>query len=214
MRLCADRLPGLFEWAFGPRNFIKNPPRRIEGEQEANIRRGFSTLSPPPPCAPAPQVSAARDTPEGSFRPCERMADGTNRRAPSASQFAALAGACRRSDGPTSRRLPSEADSSNRNSQSREICPHSCARVLATRPRVVPVLRLARFSFIFATDSRNAQDPMFTGLPAAFHSRPFVKLGWCSGLTRMLPAVGAPSAWRPAPGCERSDILAEGARDV
>jgi hypothetical protein len=39
-----DRPPGLFEWAFGPRNFMKNPPRRIEGEQEANIRRGFSTL--------------------------------------------------------------------------------------------------------------------------------------------------------------------------
>jgi hypothetical protein len=27
---------------------MKNPPRRIEGEQEANIRRGFSTLSPGP----------------------------------------------------------------------------------------------------------------------------------------------------------------------
>jgi glyoxylate reductase len=44
--LACDRPPGLVGWAFRPRNFMKNPPRRIEGEQEANIRRGFSTLSP------------------------------------------------------------------------------------------------------------------------------------------------------------------------
>jgi hypothetical protein len=40
-----DRPPDLLGWAFRPRNFMKNPPRRINGEQEANMRRGFSTLS-------------------------------------------------------------------------------------------------------------------------------------------------------------------------
>jgi hypothetical protein len=42
-----DRPPGLLGWAFRPRNFMKNPPRRINREQRANRRRGFSTLSPP-----------------------------------------------------------------------------------------------------------------------------------------------------------------------
>ena len=35
----------LLGWAFRPRNFMKNPPRRTNLEQMANRRRGFSTLS-------------------------------------------------------------------------------------------------------------------------------------------------------------------------
>jgi hypothetical protein len=34
----------LFEWAFGPRNFAKNPPRRTNVEHGAKKRRGFSPL--------------------------------------------------------------------------------------------------------------------------------------------------------------------------
>jgi tetratricopeptide (TPR) repeat protein len=40
-----DRPPGLFGWAFGPRNFAKNPPRRTNIEHGVEKRRGFSTLS-------------------------------------------------------------------------------------------------------------------------------------------------------------------------
>src|ERR1039457_3622685 len=36
---------GLLGWAFRPRNFMKNPPRRINREHRANRRGGFSTLS-------------------------------------------------------------------------------------------------------------------------------------------------------------------------
>src|SRR5580693_3452167 len=35
----------LLGWAFRPRNFMKNPPGRINREQRANRRRGFSPLS-------------------------------------------------------------------------------------------------------------------------------------------------------------------------
>src|ERR1019366_1095554 len=54
-----DRPPGLLGWAFRPRNFMKNPPKRINREQRANRRRGFSTLS----CA------FAEPQPEGGDRP-------------------------------------------------------------------------------------------------------------------------------------------------
>src|ERR1019366_5491373 len=40
-----DRPPGLLGWAFRPRNFMNNPPKRINREHRANRRRGFSTLS-------------------------------------------------------------------------------------------------------------------------------------------------------------------------
>jgi hypothetical protein len=38
-----DRPPGLFEWAFGPRNPMKNPVKRRDFP---DVRSGFSTLSP------------------------------------------------------------------------------------------------------------------------------------------------------------------------
>jgi hypothetical protein len=37
-----DRPPGLFEWAFGPRNPMKNPVKRRDFP---DVRLGFSTLS-------------------------------------------------------------------------------------------------------------------------------------------------------------------------
>jgi hypothetical protein len=49
------------------------------------------------------------------------------------------------------------------------------------------VLRSARIPFIFATDFRNMQDPMFTGPPAMLQNLPFTKHGNASSQT-LIPA--------------------------
>jgi hypothetical protein len=66
-----------------------------------------------------------------------------------------------------------QVDSFNRSSQNRETDSKLLRESFATRPRMVPMLRPSRFPFIFATDFRNMQDPMFTGRPAMLQTYHF-----------------------------------------
>ena len=53
--------------------------------------------------------------------------------------------------------------------------PELLQQSLATRRTPATVLRFARFSFIFATDSCNVEDPINTGLPRMMQNLPFLR---------------------------------------
>jgi hypothetical protein len=65
-----DRPPGLVEWAFGPRNPMKNPAKPRDFP---DLRSGFSTLSPVEACgAEAVKFSRSMNA-EASRRGCSLL---------------------------------------------------------------------------------------------------------------------------------------------